>query len=808
ESKSSNNVPVAPVADLVTTVTTLEDDIEKDIDQSNNGPSPPLIQGRLKNLSFLKREKLTDSNGIATTTANEFDLINHSELVNTAIDPHSSASPEVLETRHYGVNVHLIRGKDLAIKDFWGSSDPYVKFTYKKSLVYKSQTMFKNLNPIWDEKFEFFIDNRSIPLVLSIFDYDRAIRDDPMGNITIDLSKLELEKVHELSLEIDNENRTDDKVGLIRLNIQLTPKSTEYREEMVRSISQQAPQSADVKKPIANKTVAWNKIVEVLLVEGKNLLSMDANGKADPYVRMKLGVERYRSKTIRKSLNPLWQQQFLFYIFETSVPPLEVTVWDYDGGGNKDEFMGRGVCQLSNLREEITHKLNIQLEDGAGELVFLVTITDTRAADEVLMNSSVRHSIDASLTSIITEEDIISHTSLASLKTIQDVYDVGVVEVKVYQAHDLQSADINGKSDPFCIVELDNTRLRTHTIYKTLFPVWNKTFLIPVRDIHSVLEITVFDEDKNKVAEFLGKIAIPLFAIKNGERKWYTLKDRKLLIPAKGVIEIEMTLAYGNLKAMLRTFTPKEQKYFQNEPKLKLAVLRQNITRIQNMLMAVLNVFKFINYCFEWKNPVLSSFAFLISVLLVWNFELYMLPLTLIALFARNFLAEYRRYYTGDSNTITDENLTAAIENEAIDDDIDENASTKEEKKSIREKIQAFQDTVLEVQEALDTLASSAERLKNTFNFSVPWLSWLAIIVLLVVTFILYMIPLRYLLLAFVINKFTKRFRKGPDYIDNNEVFDFISRLPSDMELIQYRELKVITRSTAANKKKQTNSKN
>ncbi|CAF1593221.1 unnamed protein product, partial [Didymodactylos carnosus] len=106
-----------------------------------------------------------------------------------------------------------------------------------------------------------------------------------------------------------------------------------------------------------------------------------------------------------------------------------------------------------------------------------------------------------------------------------------------------------------------------------------------------------------------------------------------------------------------------------------------------------------------------------------------------------------------------------------------------EEKKSVFEKIQAFQDTVLEVQETLDFCASCAERIKNTFNFSVPWLSWLAIIVLLVVTLILYLIPLRYLLLAFVINKFTKRFRKPPNYVDNNELIDFISRLPSDMEL-------------------------
>lgn len=34
-----------------------------------------------------------------------------------------------------------------------------------------------------------------------------------------------------------------------------------------------------------------------------------------------------------------------------------------------------------------------------------------------------------------------------------------------------------------------------------------------VTDIHAVLEITVLDEDKNKVYEFLGKVSIPLINV-------------------------------------------------------------------------------------------------------------------------------------------------------------------------------------------------------------------------------------------------------------------------------------------------------
>lgn len=34
-----------------------------------------------------------------------------------------------------------------------------------------------------------------------------------------------------------------------------------------------------------------------------------------------------------------------------------------------------------------------------------------------------------------------------------------------------------------------------------------------VKDIHSVLEVTVFDEDRDRSADFLGKVVIPLLRV-------------------------------------------------------------------------------------------------------------------------------------------------------------------------------------------------------------------------------------------------------------------------------------------------------
>lgn len=69
-----------------------------------------------------------------------------------------------------------------------------------------------------------------------------------------------------------------------------------------------------------------------------------------------------------------------------------------------------------------------------------------------------------------------------------------------------------------------------------------------VKDINSVLEVTVYDEDPDYKVEFLGKVAIPLLSVNNGVQKWYPLKDKKLTSPAKGnnpKILLEMQLVWN-----------------------------------------------------------------------------------------------------------------------------------------------------------------------------------------------------------------------------------------------------------------------
>nr|XP_040053578.1 multiple C2 and transmembrane domain-containing protein 1-like isoform X1 [Gasterosteus aculeatus aculeatus] len=530
------------------------------------------------------------------------------------------------------------------------------------------------------------------------------------------------------------------------------------------------------------KSQLWRGIVSIALIEGRNLIPMDPNGLSDPYVKFRLGPQKYRSKTVPKTLSPQWREQFDLHMYEETGGVLEITVWDKDTG-RRDDFLGRCQLDLSTLPKERTHHLDLPLEESRGLLVLLVTLT---ASSHVSI-------ADLSLTPL--DDPLERRQILArygALRSFSNLKDVGIVQVKVMRAEGLMVADVIGKSDPFCVLELNNDRLQTHTVYKNLNPEWNKVFTFNVKDIHAVLEVTVFDEDRDRSADFLGKVAIPLLQIPNGEQKSYELKNKELTGRTKGTIYLEMDVVYNTVKAALRSVVPAEQKYIEEEPKVSKQLLQQNFNRVKRCIMVLISYGTFINSCFQWESVQRSTVSFVLFVVVVWNFEVYMLPMALLMLLVWN-------YVSSSIRGTTETPLDAMFEWE----DEEEDGEDKEaEPKGFMDKLYAIQDVFISVQSVLDDVASYGERMKNTVTWTVPFLSWLAIAALSSATVLLYLVPLRYLLLAWGVNKFTKKLR-DPYLIDNNELLDFLSRVPSDVQVMQYRELKTDS-GQSPNKRRRT----
>uniref|UniRef100_A0A3Q3EZS5 Synaptotagmin VIIb n=1 Tax=Labrus bergylta TaxID=56723 RepID=A0A3Q3EZS5_9LABR len=93
------------------------------------------------------------------------------------------------------LTVKILKGQDLPAKDFSGTSDPFVKLYLLPDKKHKLETKVKrkNLNPHWNETFLFegFL-MPSMTLYLQVLDYDRFSRNDPIGEVSIPLNKLDL----------------------------------------------------------------------------------------------------------------------------------------------------------------------------------------------------------------------------------------------------------------------------------------------------------------------------------------------------------------------------------------------------------------------------------------------------------------------------------------------------------------------------------------------------------------------------------------------------------------------------------------
>ncbi|XP_074094466.1 multiple C2 domain and transmembrane region protein isoform X1 [Cotesia typhae] len=685
----------------------------------------------------------------------------------------------------FQLRMHIRRGANLVAMDRCGASDPYVKIKCCGRLLHKSRTVHRELNPVWDESVTLPIEDPFQPLNIKVFDYDWGLQDDFMGAASLDLTQFDLGQPHDITLKLKDPARPQVHLGEIFLTVTLWPRNQQEKEQYF----QRTNRLADVNRRL--KSQIWSSVVTIVLVEAKNLLPMDIDGLSDPYVKFRLGTEKYKSKVVNKTINPVWLEQFDLHLYEDPYlgQELEVTVWDRDKG-HQDDLMGRTTIDLAGLERETTHRIWKELEDGAGSIFLLLTISGTTASETIS---------DLAAHEETPQERGRFEVRYSLWNSLQRPRDVGHLTVKVYRAQGLAAADLGGKSDPFCVLELVNSRLQTQTEYKTLAPNWQKIFTFNVKDINSVLEVTVYDEDRDHKVEFLGKIAIPLLKIRNGEKRWYALKDKKLRGRAKGnfpQILLELRVVWNVVRACIRTLNPKEKKYMEPEIKFKRQVFLRNVLRLKAIIMYFIDLGKYIQSCWEWESKTRSIVALVLFVLGCYYFEPYMIPVAALLIMLKYCCVSLLTSTSSSSSSFQVHSIAHDSDFNSDDgpptpgdDDDDEDDKDKEEKKSLKERLQAIQEVTQTVQNSIGYIASLCERVKNLFNFTVPYLSYLAMILTVLGSIVLYLVPIRYLILAWGVNKFFRKLLR-PHSIPNNEVLDLISRLPDDEDLLSYRELK------------------
>lgn len=108
--------------------------------------------------------------------------------------------------------------------------------------------------------------------------------------------------------------------------------------------------------------------LRVDVLDAQNLPSADSNGKSDPYCKFELnGVEVFKTKTVKKTLNPEWKEFFTIPIPSRTAAKFKATVWDWDFA-DKPDFLGAADINLEQLEPFRGQQFTYTLDGKSGTL--------------------------------------------------------------------------------------------------------------------------------------------------------------------------------------------------------------------------------------------------------------------------------------------------------------------------------------------------------------------------------------------------------------------------------------------------------
>ncbi|XP_050284018.1 FT-interacting protein 1-like [Quercus robur] len=247
----------------------------------------------------------------------------------------------------------------------------------------------------------------------------------------------------------------------------------------------------------------------VRVVKAKDLPPSVITGSCDPYVEVKLGNYKGKTRHFEKRLNPEWNQVFAFSKERVQSSVLEVFVKDREMVG-RDDYLGRVVFDLHEIPTRVPPDSPLapqwyRLEDrrGHGKVrgEIMVAVWMGTQADEAF--SEAWHS------------DAAAAYGEGVFNTRSKVYvspKLWYLRVNVIEAQDVLPNDRNRLPDVFVKAQVGSQVLKTNVSEtRTTNPLWNEDLIfVAAEPFEDQLIITVEDHVHYSKDELLGSISLPL----------------------------------------------------------------------------------------------------------------------------------------------------------------------------------------------------------------------------------------------------------------------------------------------------------
>lgn len=130
------------------------------------------------------------------------------------------------------------------------------------------------------------------------------------------------------------------------------------------------------------------------------------------------------------------------------------------------------------------------------------------------------------------------------------------LSIRIIEGKNLPAKDINGSSDPYCIVKVDNEPIiRTATVWKTLCPFWGEEYQVHLPPTFHAVAFYVLDEDALSRDDVIGKVCLTrdtLAAHPKGFSGWVHLAEIDPNEEVQGEIHLRLEVLPGTRAGRLR----------------------------------------------------------------------------------------------------------------------------------------------------------------------------------------------------------------------------------------------------------------
>jgi hypothetical protein len=278
--------------------------------------------------------------------------------------------------------------------------------------------------------------------------------------------------------------------------------------------------------------------LKITVLEGKDLPAADSNGFSDPFVKVSVMKESWKTRVVKRTLNPVWNESQEFKDVHIST---EVSFQVYDDDLLRKSLLGSAQVALSEISKEKPG------DDFVVESWFLIGSEKSRNAKIKLRFEFAFHSIEraSQLNARPSKKVSVKKFFVSAPADVQKgaeyfgqpVLSQYQLRAHIYQARELLAADLSGSSDPYIVIRCAGQFAKTNVREKTLNPVYYVTKTLNVQlptplSLAPDVSIVVYDKDVIGKDEPIGRVSIPIRIVQQMnpgleqlEPQWFKLQD-------------------------------------------------------------------------------------------------------------------------------------------------------------------------------------------------------------------------------------------------------------------------------------------